>query len=575
MIKYLFIFLSFFVFVSCATPSYPTGGEKDTKPPKLLSTYPLDSSINFKSKEIVFNFDEFVQIANPIQSIIITPSPKSFPTILAKKKQLVIKFKEPLLDSTTYLISFGNALKDLNEGNSIDNFNFVFSTGPTLDSLSVRGTLLYSESNPFPPNTFVGLYKSTDDSVLYKQKPDYIFNLKSPGSFEFKNLKSATYRCFALADKNFNFIFDLPSEAVGFYKNPIIVTPDSTYQLNVVLFNSAESSFRITNFSNNFVNGSGFIELNKPIPINYKWTINEINKKCSINNFELNPERNKITFWADSLVKNNKYDLSLFINGLMVDSFVMICNSVTENNVLLELTSNQLNKDNLIEIKPDNILLFKSSIPLGKSGIVKPIFVIDSITNTSKEINYAVDNQIITIINVLEDSIFNKIFLPKGTFMSYNGVINDSLLFRIKSVKGNELGSINLTIKFPSNSANYIVKIYNTTNGFSDLLRVNNMDSIVWIRDNLWPGNYNIEVIFDENYDGVYTNGSLNDFRLPEHIYVHNKPLVLKNNWELEETIVVSRETIILPNKNQPKDDSMNSNEFSNKSKTPSSLIKE
>ena len=76
MAKYLVFFISILVFVRCATPSYPTGGERDSTPPKVLSVSPPDSMLNFVGNEIVFKFNEFVQIENPQQTVLITPSPK-------------------------------------------------------------------------------------------------------------------------------------------------------------------------------------------------------------------------------------------------------------------------------------------------------------------------------------------------------------------------------------------------------------------------------------------------------------------------------------------------------------------
>jgi hypothetical protein len=344
MVKYLVVLISILVFVRCATPSFPTGGERDTIPPKVLSISPSDSTLNFVGNEIVFKFNEFVQIENPQQAVLITPSPKEFPSIIAKKRELVIKFKEDLLDSTTYSISFNNGLKDLNEGNPLENFTYVFSTGPTLDSLILKGNLFFNEETSFPPNTFVGLYKNLDDSVLYKQKPDYIFNLKSGGPFQFNNLKAGSFRCFALSDKNFNFIYDLPSEFVGFTKEIIKVSIDSVQTLDLTLFKSLESKFRISNYSNTFTNGGGFIELNKPIDFNTKWELKEKNDSLKILFAELNEERNIINFWVDNLKEKVNYNLGLFIQMEMVDSINIVSKSNNESNNFLSLTTTQLNK---------------------------------------------------------------------------------------------------------------------------------------------------------------------------------------------------------------------------------------
>ncbi|MBK7641065.1 MAG: Ig-like domain-containing protein [Bacteroidetes bacterium] len=575
MAKYLVFFISILVFVRCATPSYPTGGERDSTPPKVLSVSPPDSMLNFVGNEIVFKFNEFVQIENPQQTVLITPSPKEFPSIVARKKELVIKFKEALLDSTTYSISFNNGLKDLNEGNPLENFTYVFSTGPTLDSLILKGNLFFSETTPFPPNTFVGLYKNLDDSVLYKQKPDYIFNFKSEGPFQFNNLKAGSFRCFALSDKNFNFIYDLPSEFVGFAKDIIIISADSVQTLDLTLFKSLESKFRISNYSNTFTNGGGFIELNKPIDFNTKWALKESNNSLKILFSELNEERNIINFWVDNLKEKVNYKLGLFIKDEMVDSINVVSKSISESNSFLSLTTTQLNKLKVVDIKPDNILILKSSIPLDSNQCLNEAFLMDSISRRVKKIGYLVDNQFITINDVVLDTSYNQLIFPKNTLVSFNGLTNDSIVFNLKSVKANDLGSLKLSFELPSDSINYIIKIYNTNAGFSEIIRVNKVSNFIWFKENLFPGNYNLEIVFDENFDGLFTNGSINDFKMPEYKFSYSKPITLKNNWDLEENIVVSRETKSLPKIPDSPNKAVEQNTIKKGTNNPSSLIRE
>lgn len=575
MAKYLVFFISILVFVRCATPSYPTGGERDSTPPKVLSVSPPDSMLNFVGNEIVFKFNEFVQIENPQQTVLITPSPKEFPSIVARKKELVIKFKEALLDSTTYSISFNNGLKDLNEGNPLENFTYVFSTGPTLDSLILKGNLFFSETTTFPPNTFVGLYKNLDDSVLYKQKPDYIFNLKSEGPFQFNNLKAGSFRCFALSDKNFNFIYDLPSEFVGFAKDIIIISADSVQTLDLTLFKSLESKFRISNYSNTFTNGGGFIELNKPIDFNTKWALKESNDSLKILFSELNEERNIINFWLDNLKEKVNYKLGLFIKDEMVDSINVVSKSISESNSFLSLTTTQLNKLKVVDIKPDNILILKSSIPLDSNQCLNEAFLMDSISRRVKKIGYLVDNQFITINDVVLDTSYNQLIFPKNSLVSFNGLTNDSIVFNLKSVKANDLGSLKLSFELPSDSINYIIKIYNTNAGFSEIIRVNKVSNFIWFKENLFPGNYNLEIVFDENFDGLFTNGSINDFKMPEYKFSYSKPITLKNNWDLEENIIVSRETKTLPKIPDSPNKAVEQNTIKKGTNNPSSLIRE
>ena len=61
------------LFGACAKQSSPMGGPKDEDPPILLSSDPKNESINIKPEKLDLEFNEYVELENPTQSIIITP----------------------------------------------------------------------------------------------------------------------------------------------------------------------------------------------------------------------------------------------------------------------------------------------------------------------------------------------------------------------------------------------------------------------------------------------------------------------------------------------------------------------
>ncbi len=50
-------------------------------------------------------------------------------------KYILIQWEDTLKANTTYNFNFGNSIADNNEGNVLPYYNFVFSTGSTIDSL--------------------------------------------------------------------------------------------------------------------------------------------------------------------------------------------------------------------------------------------------------------------------------------------------------------------------------------------------------------------------------------------------------------------------------------------------------
>lgn len=194
--------------MGCAQIGAPTGGTKDTLAPRLMKAIPTENKVQFKGNKIVFTFDEYIDLQEVQSNVLVSPLTKFNPQIDAKLKTVTVKFKDSLLPNTTYSINFGDAIKDVNEGNPFKNFTYVFSTGNYIDSFGLKGKIVMAETG-LPDSSMVAmLYKNLADSAVKKLKPDYIARLKGDGSFAFRNLPAGQFNLFALKDgdgsKNYN-----------------------------------------------------------------------------------------------------------------------------------------------------------------------------------------------------------------------------------------------------------------------------------------------------------------------------------------------------------------------------------
>ena len=185
-----------------------------------------------KQKKIQITFDEYIVLDNVNQELIVSPPMVELPEVKLRKKTLIIEFEEELKENTTYTFNFGNAIKDLHEGNKLQNFEYVFSTGDILDSLSVKGTLRYAETLKKPEESFsIMLYSDLRDSVPLTEIPMYVGRSDDSGVFSVNNLRPDEYKVFALKDGNNNFLFDLPSEEIAFLDTSLTVNTDFVRQL--------------------------------------------------------------------------------------------------------------------------------------------------------------------------------------------------------------------------------------------------------------------------------------------------------------------------------------------------------
>lgn len=209
----------------CARISHPGGGPKDSLPPVLLKTQPEQGALNFKGKRIAIHFNEYVQLKETDKHFLMSPPPEKRPSLNIRGKRVQVDFNSPLRDSATYLLDFGSAIVDNNEGNPYPPYRFSFSTGAWLDTLSVEGLALDAYTDQPVSNLLVYLYENTEDSVVLKQRPDNITRPNELGLFMASSLKSKPYKMLAIADANKNYKYDVGQEAIGFLDFTIMPVP--------------------------------------------------------------------------------------------------------------------------------------------------------------------------------------------------------------------------------------------------------------------------------------------------------------------------------------------------------------
>ena len=187
------------LFAQCANRGTPSGGEKDVTPPVIIKSEPKNYSTNFTATEIKIYFDEYIKVKDLQKQLIISPPMEPEPEITplgTASKYITIKIFDTLQTNTTYAFNFGESIVDNNESNPYPYYRYVFSTGATIDSLQVKGSV--EDALDQNPEEFVSvmLYEvdsTLTDSIIYKRKPKYITNtLDSTATFLLDNLKLAS-----------------------------------------------------------------------------------------------------------------------------------------------------------------------------------------------------------------------------------------------------------------------------------------------------------------------------------------------------------------------------------------------
>jgi len=204
---------------SCAnTTEAPTGGKKDTIPPVITRVDPAPGTKNVpvSGAKIYFQFDEYVTVKDP-KGIFLSPPQKKSPKYKLKGKGVLVYFEEDLLPNTTYTLSLINAVADNNEGNMFPGYTTSFSTGESIDSMFVCGTV--RDCNTLKPlkGATVLLYKDHADSAVFLQRPFAATKTDDWGYFKIRNIQDTCYRVYAITDGNNNNIYDPDEDRIAFY----------------------------------------------------------------------------------------------------------------------------------------------------------------------------------------------------------------------------------------------------------------------------------------------------------------------------------------------------------------------
>ena len=163
------------------------------------------------------------------------PQPEITPMGSASKI-ITIKIYDTLQPNSTYAFNFGNSIEDNNEGNTFPFYRYVFSTGPTIDSLSVSGLISDALELETSEEISVHLHEidsTYNDSIIFKQKPKYIGVTDSLSKFIISNIKAGQYLLTALEEENINYTFQQKKDKIAFRSKFVTIPSDTAYVLKL------------------------------------------------------------------------------------------------------------------------------------------------------------------------------------------------------------------------------------------------------------------------------------------------------------------------------------------------------
>lgn len=515
---------------NCARKGSPTGGPKDTIAPVMVTAKPEYETVNFKSKKIKLEFDEYVKFKDLNKQLIISPPLKHASEITpvgTSSKKITIEILDTLKENTTYSFNFGNSIVDNNEGNPLGSFKYVFSTGTYVDSLEIYGNVLDAYELEADNNISILLYEINEnytDSLIFKEKPTYITNTLDSLTFDITNIKNGTYQMVALKDFSNDFIYSPKDDKIGFVSDPIHIPTDSTFTIK--LFNEIKK-FRL----------SRPVEKRKgKIIFGYEGDANGLNIQLiskTPKDFKsfLSKEKDKDTmnFWftpfeTDSLQFIVKHDTTETIHTVKLRTS--------------KRDSLQINVPITRTLHPKDTFAMETNFPIAS---VNPdhIYITDqdTLAVAFKPVINKRKSKLLLDFNARRNSRYQIDILPKA-LIDFYGKTNDTLQYIIDTWDIESYGTVELNLLNPENKT-VLVELISMDGKLIEQRKTSSQQNYEFV--DIIPDSYLIRIIFDDNNNGVWDTGNFLQKIQPEKVYYYPVELKLKANWTINETIEIDK----------------------------------
>lgn len=531
----LISFLSF-VFIetlfSCAQIVAPTGGKKDTLAPKLVRVFPNNQSKNFHGTLIELQFDEYVNVDNIKQQLVITPSLTEGYETKIMPKGVRLTLNAPLKENTTYNLNFKETFKDITERNPAKNVRLVFSTGNVIDSLKVDGEVMNVLSGKPMMDVSVGLYQYSDTLKPAKNKPYYFTKTDSLGKFNMENIAAGKYRIYAITDLDNNSLYAEAKEMIGFVRDTINLQSNLS-TLKIAMSKNDKTKNKVS--KSRATSSYYFVEYLKPIK-SFKVSF----AKTSDSIIYQQVGSNSIRFFN---IKKNSTD-TLKVQIAVTDSLERVFTheqkikfkvpSKKENDNIKEELTTKITPDANDDVEPKSLaytLTFSKPIRSWSIDSIKAISDTIKKIPVSKELIHW--NKDMTEMNIVFKEVIRakeniSIQFQKGAFISIEG---DSSMYikTLNPIKDPELyGTIGGEVT-NKQKKNFIVQLINEQGQVIQELFNTPAYNFTFVK----AGLYTIRLVVDENGNRRWDTGDVDKNSLPEPILFIKDKIKLKQNFEL------------------------------------------
>jgi len=522
--------------LGCARQNSPTGGEKDVTPPQVVTTDPPVLSTEFSSSEFSIEFDEYIQVKDLTEQLIISPPLKKNPEYTLKGRTFVLFWEESLRPNTTYQFNFGTAISDITEGNSSSDLIYVFSTGNYIDSLVLEGTIIRAEDNKPVEDVAVMLYRNTADSLPYTTRPDFFGLTNESGNFRIGYLPPGSFKLFALKEESSNYLYDGPPEQLAFLSGTIASQPDDSLiqLLSLPLFTEKDTVQYLLSTENR---DYGFHRVIFNLPTkepSVTFLDTETEEEISAMSL-LSESRDTLTSWVtmneDKPIPEEIQIITEDITGF-VDTSFWYPETDPEYRVepKLKIQSN-LGRNKL---NPTDDIRLNFSNPIEEVDTSLILLLKDSVATPPKSIKKSVSGLHLFVEIDKDPEARYSLILDEGAVRDIFGVYSDSSFFGFRLEDKEYYGRLSIAIN-DSLIKDQPKAFYELLNEQGKPLKSGPLKSGEPLEfERMNPGKYGFRLTLDENENGKWDTGNYREGIQPEVRIFYTEPIEIRSNWDLE-----------------------------------------
>lgn len=543
-INYLFALI--FIFWSCANQLPPSGGDVDRIPPEVIESYPKDRTTNFKENYFEIKFSEYVDRLSVQNAIFISPALKYGFEFSWSGKKLILEFRDTLQQNTTYTVTVGTEVVDINNRNKLAKpYTFTFSTGEKIDTAKISGKV-YTEK---PSGVMIFAYKNNSNFDPSIQKPNYISQVGANGKYILDGLSDGEYKILAVRDKSQDLFYNSNEDEFGVqFKEIKIDSAKQNYdEINFLL--SKEDTIA-PKLSSAFMKDRNhlIIEFNEAID-STKLTANNFQLIDSLNNkkilakyfykFDAKPNQFYLAFEDSSsfqnyvLEANNFFDLAGNKNGKDKIQFIYKNEKDTIPTFPIKILG-EYSEDKIDYENPTLKIQFNDGIDLNE--VIKRAKIVDA-----KKNNYELT------INKIDDALFqlrineklkqaNEYFFlfDARELKDFSNKMIDTT-YRIKFTTSSELDYGGVSGKIIDNDSTDVVinltQVVNKKNSYKQKLASTKKFEF----PKVIPGKYLLWIYKDKNKNDKYDFGKVKPFTYSEEFKFYPDTLNLRARWPVGE----------------------------------------